>query len=228
MATTVASRSRSFTNLTTKDFPQFSQLPPEVRRAIWHEAALEAYKDRHLKSIHVSRRMKPSAIFLVNRESRRVARRIYNISLHVYESHANAISSNGCDGPVEQNGDCCDVVYQGEVHISFVHDIFVTLDDSGILANPPANWEDEHDHAYWMSYKITGRLSEKQTESIERVMAVHWTNVSEYTSRDGSPTILIHYPKALMDEALDDIDQYDTQCQLASKRNRVEGPQMKP
>ncbi|KAK8062487.1 hypothetical protein PG997_014584 [Apiospora hydei] len=207
--------------MTTTDFPQFARMPPEVRRLIWQEAALEAYKDRHLvlgdsqyrpltredvgaefltKSIHVSDRMKPSAIFLVNRESRKAARSIYNVSLHVYETFAAILCPNACEGPQDPNGEARGVVYKGEVYINLVHDIFVTLDDTHLRINPPMDWVDDDDHAYWIQYPITGRLSEEQTGSIERVMTVHWTNLSGYTSVYAWPRTRNRIPESLIDE----------------------------
>lgn len=43
----VANKSSSLTDAATTDFPKLPQLPLEIRRAIWRQAALEAYLDRY-------------------------------------------------------------------------------------------------------------------------------------------------------------------------------------
>ncbi|KAK8000889.1 hypothetical protein PG991_013111 [Apiospora marii] len=178
-------RSRSLTNMASADFPQFSKLPPEIRNAIWREAALEASGKRLLilgsshqhmyshwnssrKSIHVSPQMRQSALFLVSRESRRAARHIYDVSLHVYsmskDSNGYCISHAFSDG--------CEVIYKGEVYISLVHDVFVELDDSEALEVEPDLIFDGFQG--WDSYPLTGRLRTDQTSSIKRLMVIHW------------------------------------------------------
>ncbi|KAK8859434.1 hypothetical protein PGQ11_010168 [Apiospora arundinis] len=225
MATIVANTSHNRTTMATPDFHQFSRFPPEIRRAIWREAALTAYSDRRLvlgdrqhqlltqmhngqsglkPSIHVTPRMKPSAIFLTNRESRQVARSIYNVRLHVYDTVADYDSFNGCEAPSYSNGDVRDVVYKGEVYISLVHDIFVTLDDRDLRDNPPEDWE-ELDTEYWMQYKITGRLSDDQIDSIERIMIVYWLGTSVADEDVGWPPDI---KKAIIDN-FDKRDDYN-------------------
>ncbi|KAK7993622.1 hypothetical protein PG989_007003 [Apiospora arundinis] len=225
MASTVASTSRDRTTMASPDFHQFSRLPPEIRRSIWREAALTAYMDRHLvlgdrqhqllaqihngqkgfkPSIHVTPRMKPSVIFLTNRESRQVARSIYNVRLHVYNTIADYDSFNGCEAPSYPNGDSRDVVYKGEVYISLVHDVFVTLDDTDLRSDPTDDWHTGGDFDYWTRYKITGRLSDEHVDSIERIMIVHWM---KFVLRERNRRLL-HDTKFVIDTAFDEIHAY--------------------
>lgn len=183
-------RSRSLSNMETTYFPQFSSLPPEIRNAIWREAALGAYKDRLLilgghqgrvfngelpRSIYVSSQMQQSPIFLVNRESRREARNIYNVRLHVYDTGVEDDTSHSC-GVLNH---CCGVsfrvVYKGEVYISLVHDIFVQQDDSFLYTL----YRDVIPFTYQSlrSHPITGLLSRDHTTSIKRLMIIHWLDL---------------------------------------------------
>ncbi|KAK7964100.1 hypothetical protein PG996_008208 [Apiospora saccharicola] len=178
-------RRGSLSNMPAPEFPQFSKLPPEIRNAIWRDAALEAYKNRLLvlgeshnrifapwksseKGIHVSPQMQQSAIFLASRESRRAARDIYNVPLHVYaiSGTSNSYSTHQSFGKKQA------LTYKGEVYISLVHDVFVELDEAEVFEIEPDmifdNFQD------WDSYPFTGRLGTDQTASIKRLIVIHW------------------------------------------------------
>ena len=118
----------------------------------------------------VGAQLRPSALFVVNRESREVATSVYNMRLPVCapalrDSSVNKPSSDGARASPFNVG-----VPQGWVYISLAHDIFVTLDDHDSVG---LNLRDVPNEEFWASVRTTAQLTPTQTAGIERILVIH-------------------------------------------------------
>lgn len=158
-------------------FPKFGQLPCELRLAIWREATLEANKDRIVlmddvrdRCLRVSEQLRPDAVFMATRESRQVARSIYNTRLDVF-----ACCSFGSDGAVSITAETdywmdesctVDVKYRGAVYVSLQHDRFAGLLPTDMI------FEVDHDITGDTTQHLSSRLSQKDLAHIENIMEI--------------------------------------------------------
>jgi hypothetical protein len=180
--------------LITSSFPQFSKLPPELRERIWtHALTHERILKVHVRQnrLELRERFAMSKLFIVNRESRSVAKRFYRVHILCIYVHMTSYR----EGIFYFNPEL-DIIYIFEwwYFPELAHDVW-ELDPLGIVNLAQQTYhgdedgEDDMDDESWYTDPAPSDLSELQgaIKRLKRVIFV-FRGVSDPGTRNSRDT----------------------------------------
>ncbi|KAK8096753.1 hypothetical protein PG999_012697 [Apiospora kogelbergensis] len=195
-------------------FPHFRLLPPELRSMIWREVLLAAYGDRaaiilggytvlasddHVEdeaasvglarvqrqTVRITSEMLPCSAFLVNRESRRVAKALYSVCLPIC---CTAVAAPALHRGVAANGGRSATHSPfstgplGYVHVSPALDYFVLINDHKVrdeYAYQPNAWFDPQPPTCLQKAAGHEKIP-AWTVGIKNLLVVTWDNFRDF------------------------------------------------